>query len=58
MQIEFQPSGEGGTRIPLNSCGIMANLEISGALLEVQRVWPHLSLSQAEAIVRIVREGL
>jgi len=54
-------NGEGGIRIDSNSCGIIASSKKSGAesgALEVLELWPHLSLSQAEAIVRIVREGL
>ena len=54
-------SGAEGIRINAKTKGNSAFLEKSGAesgALEVLELWPHLSLSQAAAIVRIVREGL
>jgi|GEM_PF-2666152 len=54
-------SGAEGIRTNAKTPGNTAFLEKSGAesgALEVLELWPHLSLSQAEAIVRIVREGL
>ena len=54
-------SGAEGIRTNAKTPGNSAFLEKSGAesgALEVLELWPHLSLSQAEAIVRIVREGL
>ena len=54
-------SGAEGIRTNAKTQGNTAFLEKSGAesgALEVLELWPHLSLSQAEAIVRIVREGL
>ena len=53
-------SGAEGIRTNAKTPGNTAFLEKSGAeygALEVLELWPHLSLSQAEAIVRIVREG-
>ena len=54
-------SGAEGIRTNAKTTGNTAFLEKGGAesgALEVLELWPHLSLSQAEAIVRIVREGL
>ena len=54
-------SGAEGIRTNAKTPGNTAFLEKSGAeygALEVLELWPHLSLSQAEAIVRILREGL
>jgi len=54
-------SGAEGIRTNAKTPGNTAFLENSGAesgALEVLELWPHLSLSQAEAIVRILREGL
>ena len=54
-------SGAEGIRINAKTKGNSAFLEKSGAesgALEVVELWPHLSLSQAKAILRIVREGL
>ena len=54
-------SGAEGIRTNAKKPGNTAFLEKSGAesgALEVLELWPHLSLSQAEAIVRIVRGGL
>ena len=50
-------SGAEGIRTNAKTPGNTAFLEKSGAesgALEVLELWPHLSLSQAEAIVRIV----
>ena len=53
-------SGAEGIRTNAKTPGNTAFLEKSGAesgALEVLELWPHLSLSQAEAILRIVRES-
>ena len=53
-------SGAEGIRINAKNTENIAFLEKSGAesgALEVLELWPHLSLSQIEAILRIVQEG-
>ena len=59
--MQLKRSGGAGIGINQKTMGNIPFLEKSGAesgALEVLELWPHLSLSQAEAIVRIVREGL
>ena len=61
MKQQAFMSGAEGIRTNAKTPGNTAFLEKSGAeygALEVLELWPHLSLSQAEAIVRILREGL
>jgi hypothetical protein len=54
-------SGAEGIRINAKTKGNSAFLEKSGAesgALEVMELWPRLSPSQIEAILRIIRDGI
>ena len=58
--MQLKRSGGAGIRTNAKTKGNSAFLEKSGAesgALEVLELWSHLTPSQIEAIVRIVREG-